>query len=187
MGIYLHIADQNIREWYGNTFTFSISFYNFLQCPWYFTICHLEDNAHLIPHTQCYSCLSPDNARSQCINNLSNENDIREILVWKYIRAKSRLASQWETSLQNNTVSHRLGANLESTLYTESVYQLTRNQHSSSTNAKPSCRKIESRKYSDHIKISERSVDTFHNSHTIHAILNQPPRPTLFWKDDIFM
>ena len=35
-----------------------------------------------------------------------------------YIRANSRLVlSQWETSLQNNAVSHWLGANLESPLH----------------------------------------------------------------------
>ena len=40
-------------------------------------------------------------------------------MVLCYIRANFRLApSQWETSLQSNTVSHWLGANLESTLYT---------------------------------------------------------------------
>ena len=37
---------------------------------------------------------------------------------WYMCRADSRLApSQWETSLQSNTVSHWLGANLESALY----------------------------------------------------------------------
>ena len=47
-------------------------------------------------------------------------------------RADSRLApSQWETSLQSNTVSHWLGANLESTLerYTPIVDFITENQH----------------------------------------------------------
>ena len=40
------------------------------------------------------------------------------MLCHTYIRADSRLAtSQWETSLQSNSVSHWLGANLESSLY----------------------------------------------------------------------
>ena len=39
-------------------------------------------------------------------------------ILWVYSRADSRLApSQWETSLQRNSISHWLGANLESALY----------------------------------------------------------------------
>ena len=39
--------------------------------------------------------------------------------LWSYTRADSRIApSQWETSLQSNAISHWLGANLESALYT---------------------------------------------------------------------
>ena len=39
------------------------------------------------------------------------------VIKWRCVRAESRLEfSQWETSLHSNTVSHWLGANLESAL-----------------------------------------------------------------------
>ena len=49
------------------------------------------------------------------------------IIAWILIitRADSRFApSQWETSLQSNTVSHWLGANLESALYNMMLYHM---------------------------------------------------------------
>ena len=54
--------------------------------------------------------------------------------MYAYSRADSRLASsQWETSLQSNTVSHWLGATLESTLV------LVLNQSHKSHNAPVPC------------------------------------------------
>ena len=54
--------------------------------------------------------------------------------IWRSIpRADSRLApNQWETALQSNAVSHWLGTNLESALYSTyagfSQYQVRRNK-----------------------------------------------------------
>ena len=43
--------------------------------------------------------------------------------AWYHYRSHSRLApSQWETSLQSNAVSHRLGENLKSALYYNQGY-----------------------------------------------------------------
>ena len=49
----------------------------------------------------------------------------KSIKLWFLtLRADSRLApSQWETSLQSNTFSHWLGANLEASLYSDNLQQ----------------------------------------------------------------
>ena len=73
-----------------------------------------------------------------------------------YSRADSRLApSQWETSLQSNAVSHLLGANLESALYSVLIGHL-RNRATQ----------------------TERTLDT-----TITSLLGQNDVATSFWRN----